>query len=287
MMVQLMTQKYSRTDNRFKVITQKNKGLEKLGESYNTALEQCDGKWIAVLEGDDYWHPEKLSTYLDELSESKAVLAWGTAYAVNSTSKVLGEFPRKKFQRNANNSPASSFLNDYLLNSFVPSPTLMFRTDCLRQMGGVIQPKGMHVVDYPTVLAMSLKGEFRFIKQPLVYYRIHSNQATSSGGFGADSAARYAQEFFKALPVNTRASLNLRSKQIDNRVAQRRALNHFHRGRIALIQGDFKNAKRFFRSMSDCHAPSIIARTCLGLLHSALGIDLEWMARLLGLRPLK
>jgi glycosyltransferase involved in cell wall biosynthesis len=282
-----IVQKYLHEDDRFQLITQSNKGLEKLGETYNTALAQCKGKWIAVLEGDDYWHPEKLSVYVASLEESNAVMAWGCAYNVDDSNKVLGVFPRREFHRYAQNIPVGLFLKDYLLKSFVPSPSLMFRSDCLQQIGGFIQPSGMTIVDYPTVLAMSLKGEFYFIKRPLLYYRIHSAQATSSGGVDADAAGRYARLFFEGLSEEMHELLGIRISQMDKRIAQRKALNDFHRGRIALIQGEYEEASRFFRAMRVCHNPGIVGRTYLGLLHSSLKMDLEWVPRFLGMRPLK
>ena len=48
-------------DSRIHVYTQKNIGIFRLCETYNFALSESKGKYIAVLEGDDVWLPEKLS----------------------------------------------------------------------------------------------------------------------------------------------------------------------------------------------------------------------------------
>jgi hypothetical protein len=74
---------------------------------------------------------------------------------------------------------------------------------------------------------------------------------------------------------------------MDRQIAQRKALNDFHRGRIALIQGEYEVANSFFMAMRVCHAPGIVGRAYLGLVHSSLRIDLEWFPRLVGRRPLK
>lgn len=282
-----IAREYAESDSRFQLITQANRGLKYLGENYNKALGACSGKWISVLEGDDYWHPEKLSCFLKHVENTDAVMAWGTAYTVDSTSKTTGKFPRKKFLKNANNRPVGAFLGDYLLSSFIPSPSLMFRADSLHEAGGFSQPENMTVVDYPTVLAISLKGEFRFLEVPLVYYRIHSSQATSSGGVEADSAALYAEAFFSNLPKAVIETTGLTQQKLNNRIAQRRALNHFHRGRTALIQKEYKTASQFFKTMRECRSPGIIVRSYLGSIHSKLNLNLEWIARLLGLRALK
>jgi len=52
---------FAEKDPRIRVFTQKNVGIFRLAETYNFALSQANGKYIAVLEGDDVWLPEKLA----------------------------------------------------------------------------------------------------------------------------------------------------------------------------------------------------------------------------------
>lgn len=47
-------------DDRIIYIRQENEGPYKLGEIYNKALSLSNGDFIAILEGDDFWPPEKL-----------------------------------------------------------------------------------------------------------------------------------------------------------------------------------------------------------------------------------
>lgn len=60
---------YAQKDPRIKPFTQKNIGIFRLGESYNFALSQCQGKYIAILECDDVWLPEKLSLQTEVLEQ--------------------------------------------------------------------------------------------------------------------------------------------------------------------------------------------------------------------------
>lgn len=46
---------YSEKDSRIKLFTQKNIGIFRLAETYNFALSKSEGKYIAILEGDDVW----------------------------------------------------------------------------------------------------------------------------------------------------------------------------------------------------------------------------------------
>ena len=59
------------SDDRIKVFTQKNVGIFRLGETYNFAFAQSKGEYIAVLEGDDVWLPEKLQWQVETMETNK------------------------------------------------------------------------------------------------------------------------------------------------------------------------------------------------------------------------
>ena len=61
-------------DSRIKVFTQENKGIFKLAETYNLALQKSVGSLIAVLEGDDVWLPKKLVLQVQEFEKNKEII---------------------------------------------------------------------------------------------------------------------------------------------------------------------------------------------------------------------
>ena len=48
-------------DPRIRHVRQPNKGLARLGETYNEALRLARGDLVAILEGDDFWPPHRLA----------------------------------------------------------------------------------------------------------------------------------------------------------------------------------------------------------------------------------
>ena len=77
-----IAQAVAANDDRVKVFTQKNVGIFRLGETYNFAFAQSKGEYIAVLEGDDVWLPEKLQWQVEAMEINKnAVLSWGKAFS--------------------------------------------------------------------------------------------------------------------------------------------------------------------------------------------------------------
>ena len=63
--------KYAKKDPRLVVIDQKNIGIYNLHVTYNYALKISRGEFIAVLEGDDYWPNNKLSSQIKSLLKRK------------------------------------------------------------------------------------------------------------------------------------------------------------------------------------------------------------------------
>ena len=175
----------------------------------------------------------------------------------------------------------------YLFKSIIPSPTVMIRSSTLKNIGGFLQPSYMRVVDYPTILNLSLKGNFSYINKPIAFYRVHSKQATLNDEIPFDSAARYALEFYSTLPENLKVYLGISERNLYKHIGIRRALNEFHRGRYFLIQGNFKLARKYFSKMLKNTSFKMKIRGFFGIVFSFLHHDIEWAARLTGRRFLK
>jgi hypothetical protein len=163
----------------------------------------------------------------------------------------------------------------------------MIRSDVLKDIGGFLQPSYMRTVDYPTILSLSLKGKFSYINEPIAFYRVHLKQATLSNEVPFDSAARYALEFYAALPKSLKICLGVSERSLYRHIGIRRALNEFHRGRYFLIQGNFKLARKYFYKMFRNSSFKMKIRGFFGIIFSFLHHDLEWAAHLTGRRFLK
>ncbi|MCK4687751.1 MAG: glycosyltransferase [Candidatus Lokiarchaeota archaeon] len=284
--INLFLKKYKR----IKYFRQKNIGLKGIGKNYNKALSISKGKYIAILEGDDYWDIKKLQIQVNRMESENSILCYSRAYTIDEKNNISDWYPKDYLFPNVNiqrNIPIGEFLKLYLFKSIIPSPTIMIKSDVLKEIGGFSQPSYMRTVDYPTVLNLSLKGKFSYINEPIAFYRVHLNQATLGNEVPFDSAARYALEFYAALPDNLKVYLGISERNLDKHIGIRRALNEFHRGRFFLIQGNFKIARRYFIKMfrnSSCKAK---LKALFGIIFSFLHHDIEWAARLTGRRFLK
>jgi len=280
---------YAARDKRIKVFSQENKGLENIGMSYNYALSKTSGKYVAILEGDDFWSPQKIEIYNNQMEMTDSILGYGMAYICNTNGKTIDTFPKKRIISQKNimtNNPPEMFYQLYLRKSFIPSATLVFKTDKLKEIGGFHQAESMKVVDYATVLSMVPKGIFSFITEPLAYYRIHSGQATSSANTDTGCSARFALEYFKSLTKEEQKSINIPVKEFEKHIKTKQALRLFNSGRKNLIWKNKRAAFGNFKSMLRFPYPKILLRSIVGIICLFLNINFERLASTLGFRKL-
>ena len=76
-------------DSRIRYYHQENHGIFKLAETYNQALSLARGELIAILEGDDFWPPDKLETQVKCFEDTNLILSFGQCAYVSPKGKIL------------------------------------------------------------------------------------------------------------------------------------------------------------------------------------------------------
>jgi len=80
------------TDPRIKIIHQKNRGP---AGARNTAIRQAKGKYLALLDGDDLWLPEKLEKHIEHLESSPTVgVSFSRSAFIDEAGNFLGTYLR-------------------------------------------------------------------------------------------------------------------------------------------------------------------------------------------------
>jgi glycosyltransferase involved in cell wall biosynthesis len=279
---------WAEQDPRIRAFTQKNIGIFRLRESYNFALEKCSGKYIAVLECDDIWMPEKLKIQVDELEQKpECVLSWGKAYL----SAIDLSYNYYLAPRNDNdillfyNKPPGSFLKKFIYSTLIPALTLVIRHDALLEIGGFVQGYNLPLVDIPTTLELLMKGEFAYINKPLGKWRIYPNQVTKTYT-GQMTTSYYAliRDFMQRFP-DAFQEHGLTKDEIDKHFRNRLVVSYSRSGRYKLIRKDFKGARKDYMHSIFHYGftqPVWKLRSLVGILFSFFSMDVEWLARLIG-----
>lgn len=267
-------------DKRIKYARQENVGIWRLSETYNRALEISQGELIAVLEGDDFWPPNKLEKQISAFNRPEVVLSWGKSMATNSMGKTL--FLCHKNLNWLESRTGEELKRELIVHNFIIACTAMCRKDALQSIGGFQQPQQVPYVDYPTWLQLSLIGELKPVDEVLGFWRRHENQITATMLIDMAMAGnRCAMSFFQSLPQPLRASCGLGMKELQDRCMHNMAAMHFYAGRKSLLEHQWIEARKNFRQALLDGTPFLKAKAFAGIACSYLRLDMEWVALLM------
>jgi glycosyltransferase involved in cell wall biosynthesis len=284
-----IAQKLSENDPRIKVFTQKNVGIFRLGETYNFALSKAFGKYIAVLEGDDVWLPDKLSIQVNAMeSDNDIVLCYGNAYS--STSDLssdygLTDIASKQSIDIRENNPIGSATKILIFSNFIVALTVLTRRQALDKIGGFTQSHNLPLVDLTTWTNLSLIGKFSFMPQPLGKWRFYPNQVTKT------YTAEISEGFYRFTLDFYDKNRNIFEK---SGVTKKQIVTHFRKqlveansrsGRYKLMRKDFSGARKNYIKSIFCYGFFGLIwklRSVVGFGFSIFHMDIESFAKSLG-----
>lgn len=228
-------------DPRIIYIRKEHKGIGFLGENYNHALEMSHGKFILILEGDDYIPPKRLEIQLPSFNDKEVVLSHGKyAHVCNGKSVVFPTLFKKDI---LNNQPFGEAFKAFL-GGFNPIGTqsVMIRKSALLEIGGFTQPSYLPLVDYPTWMKLALNGRFEFIPEILGYWRRHPLSITMNRNEEIfEGFLRYCDEFVETYSEDLKR-LNLA------RVTEKRgAIAYLSLGLIRISDRDYSAGRKLIR----------------------------------------
>jgi glycosyltransferase involved in cell wall biosynthesis len=273
-------------DERIKYMKQENKGLERLSETYNTALNKAKGDYIAILEGDDFWPPYKLELQVPDFEDKKIVLSFGYTQIIDSEGKPLGRIPRIDLPTEAKTNNPIGRSSLYMMNPFILTFTfpvsVVMRKDALLRIGGFQQPFNLSVVDHPTFLQLSLEGKFVFHDQIMGFWRRHEQSTTKDRSPLILDGVHQNILFFLTekgpqLPIsqNECEKIKLKWKEFE-------AFRWFLLGRWWLVDGEWEKARKAFKKgLTNSFGFVLYAGLRVGILLSYFHIDMERPIRLL------
>jgi glycosyltransferase involved in cell wall biosynthesis len=139
----------------------------------NAGIAASGGVYVAMLDSDDMWKPEKLSHQIEFLETHPNVALVAThAICIDSDGNVVSNVPVKSYQKEG-----SVSFETILLNSPMILSSLVVRRECLPQPQAF--PVGVAFCeDWEFCLQISRRFGAWFLSQPLTLVRRHSDNIT-------------------------------------------------------------------------------------------------------------
>lgn len=146
---------------KIKVVTQDNQGA---AAARNLGAELAQGYWIAFLDSDDTWLPEKLERQISEIGKRN----WSytdTQFMGGANDGLKDSQFTKKHEGNV--------LRKLVQGNFISTSTVMIKSCVFKESGG-FDISLRSIQDWELWTRISEKHEIAYINEPLVHYRVHS-----------------------------------------------------------------------------------------------------------------
>jgi len=154
---------------RIRYFSQPNAGQ---GAARNRGIALASGDFIALLDDDDYWPPDKLQWQVEVLANTpKAVIVYGnyTPFGTTTGRQVPGT-----------RGPSGSVFRRLLWENFICSPgQTLIRREALQHVG-FFDESVWGADDWEVMLRLAKIGEFAFENRNALFYRFHIANASKN-----------------------------------------------------------------------------------------------------------
>ncbi|MBL8495637.1 MAG: glycosyltransferase [Rhodocyclaceae bacterium] len=152
---------------KIRVIRQQNRGS---ACARNAGVAAAHGEWIAFLDADDIWLPEKTAKQIASCGE----------FAISHTDSVcFGETLEHELLRSSFEPPyAGKVLKQLLVINFITNSTVMVRRDVFNRFGGFDETY-VTCEDWALWLRICAENELGYLSDPVVRYRFHKKSKST------------------------------------------------------------------------------------------------------------
>jgi glycosyltransferase involved in cell wall biosynthesis len=165
-----------------------------LGAARNLALEQAQGEFIAFLDCDDLWEPEKLARQVPLFDDPEVGLVYSDAILFNEDrgSQLMSE-----------TMPFSSgyCFSSLLTNYFLCIPTVVIRRVTLDNEREWCDPSYEMIEEADLFIRIAYRWKLALVPEPLARWRVHAGSSTwTRGHLIADETFQMLEKYQEIFP---------------------------------------------------------------------------------------
>lgn len=156
--------------------------------AFNHGIPQCRGEFVAFLDGDDWWAPNKLSAVAQAFVANPSIGLVGHSitealHKGTQRSELVRDLPRFRIDSVAG---ARTFR---LRKSFLGTSRMTFRSELLRRIGPVPEAVVIEADEFLFTLG-ALFSEVLLLREPLTFYRLQGQNLFQIGNLDVSALLR-------------------------------------------------------------------------------------------------
>lgn len=228
-------EKLNTISNKYKITVINNQHNIGATRNFSNVLKSAKGKYIALLEGDDYWiDVNKLQLQVDFMEENTNFSSvFHSVEMIDRNANLVSLLPRNSFKK------SSYCLKDLIVyDSFMPTCSILFRNKLFNYFPDEFYTS-RNMCDWPLNLFNAEHGDIGFIDKCMAVYRTSSSEA-------AWSSQRLKNILESAIKVNN--VFNTYFKYKYNKLFEKKIINYKFQITVDLLRhGELKDGLLYFK----------------------------------------
>jgi glycosyltransferase involved in cell wall biosynthesis len=195
--VEVVAPYLDRLGSRISYIKQNNRGLP---AARNTAIRASTSEFLALLDADDVWLPNRLAESLRTLADRpQAGLAYGLVTHIDPEGRLGTTFEGNRRYAEGHIAPYI-----YMRKVELPCPTLTFRRKCVDEVG-LFDETMRATEDRDLWLRIALRYEVAFVPKVIAYYRTSPTSMSTDPNRMLKAQLQFIQKHYGAPGCGIRA----------------------------------------------------------------------------------